>query len=250
MSLSDHQLERYARQIVLKEIGGEGQKRLLAGHVLVVGAGGIGSPAIQYLAAAGVGRMTIIDDDSVSLSNLQRQTLFGTADIGEPKASLAAKAVEALNSDVLVQHLPERINASNAQRLFAGADVVLDGSDNFETRLTVADHALAAKVPLVSASVAQFEGQLAVYRGWEADKPCYRCLVGSDPDRPEASCSEQGVLGVVAGVLGSLGAMEAIRAITGFGEDSAGKLLLIDALSLRFRTLKLTKDPGCPACKA
>ncbi|MDP9414796.1 MAG: HesA/MoeB/ThiF family protein [Pseudomonadota bacterium] len=250
MSLSDHQLERYARQIVLKEIGGEGQKRLLAGHVLVVGAGGIGSPAIQYLAAAGVGRMTIIDDDSVSLSNLQRQTLFGTADIGEPKASLAAKAVEALNSDVLVQHLPERINASNAQRLIAGADVVLDGSDNFETRLTVADHALAAKVPLVSASVAQFEGQLALYRGWEADKPCYRCLVGSDPDRPEASCSEQGVLGVVAGVLGSLGAMEAIRAITGFGEDSAGKLLLIDALSLRFRTLKLTKDPGCLACKA
>ncbi len=250
MSLSDHQLERYARQIVLKEIGGEGQKRLLAGHVLVVGAGGIGSPAIQYLAAAGVGRMTIIDDDSVSLSNLQRQTLFGTADIGEPKASLAAKAVEALNSDVLVQHLPERISASNAQRLIAGADVVLDGSDNFETRLTVADHALAAKVPLVSASVAQFEGQLALYRGWEADKPCYRCLVGSDPDRPEASCSEQGVLGVVAGVLGSLGAMEAIRAITGFGEDSAGKLLLIDALSLRFRTVKLTKDPGCPACKA
>ncbi len=250
MSLSDHQLERYARQIVLKEIGGEGQKRLLAGHVLVVGAGGIGSPAIQYLAAAGVGRMTIIDDDSVSLSNLQRQTLFGTADIGEPKASLAAKAVEALNSDVLVQHLPERISASNAQRLIAGADVVLDGSDNFETRLTVADHALAARVPLVSASVAQFEGQLALYRGWEADKPCYRCLVGSDPDRPEASCSEQGVLGGVAGVLGSLGAMEAIRAITGFGEDSAGKLLLIDALSLRFRTLKLTKDPGCPACKA
>jgi molybdopterin/thiamine biosynthesis adenylyltransferase len=250
VSLSDHQLERYARQIVLKEIGGEGQKRLLAGHVLVVGAGGIGSPAIQYLAAAGVGRMTIIDDDSVSLSNLQRQTLFGTADIGEPKASLAAKAVEALNSDVLVQHLPERINASNAQRLIADADVVLDGSDNFETRLTVADHALAAKVPLVSASVAQFEGQLALYRGWEADKPCYRCLVGSDPDRPEASCSEQGVLGVVAGVLGSLGAMEAIRAITGFGEDSAGKLLLIDALSLRFRTLKLTKDPGCLACKA
>lgn len=250
MSLSDHQLERYARQIVLKDIGGEGQKRLLAGHVLVVGAGGIGSPAIQYLAAAGVGRMTIIDDDSVSLSNLQRQTLFGTADIGEPKASLAAKAVEALNSDVVVQDVPERINASNAQRLIAGADVVLDGSDNFETRLTVADHALAAKVPLVSASVAQFEGQLALYRGWEADKPCYRCLVGSDPDRPEASCSEQGVLGVVAGVLGSLGAMEAIRVITGFGEDSAGKLLLIDALSLRFRTLKLTKDPGCPACKA
>ncbi len=250
MSLSDDQLERYARQIVLKEIGGEGQKRLLAAHVLVVGAGGIGSPAIQYLAAAGVGRMTIIDDDSVSLSNLQRQTLFETADIGQPKASLAAKAVKALNPDVVVQDVAERINASNAQRLFAGADVVLDGSDNFETRLVVADHALFEKVPLVSASVAQFEGQLAVYRGWEPDKPCYRCLVGSDPDRPEASCSEQGVLGAVAGVLGSLGAMEAIRAVTGFGDDSAGKLLLIDLLSLRFRKVKLPKDPGCHACKA
>ncbi len=250
MSLSDDQLERYARQIVLKEIGGEGQKQLLAAHVLVVGAGGIGSPAIQYLAAAGVGRMTIIDDDSVSLSNLQRQTLFATADIGQPKASLAAKAVRALNPELVVQDVAERFNASTAQRLIAGADVVLDGSDNFETRLAVADHALSAKIPLVSASVAQFEGQLAVYRGWEPDKPCYRCLVGSDPDRPEASCSERGVLGAVAGVLGSLGAMEAIRAVTGFGDDSAGKLLLIEALSLRFRTVKLPKDPGCRACKA
>ncbi len=249
MSLSDDQLERYARQIVLKEIGGEGQKRLLRARVVIVGAGGIGSPAIQYLAAAGVGQLTIIDDDKVSLSNLQRQTLFGTAEVGEPKVGLAAKKVEALNPDVLVQAVDERINALNAQRLIAGAQVVLDGSDNFETRLTVADHALAATVPLVSASVAQFEGQLALFRGWETDKPCYRCLVGSDPDRPEASCSDQGVLGAVAGILGSLAAMEAIRAITGFGEDTAGKLLLIDARSLRLRTVKLTKDPGCPACK-
>ncbi len=249
MSLSDDQLERYARQIVLKEIGGEGQKRLLRARVVIVGAGGIGSPAIQYLAAAGVGQLTIVDDDKVSLSNLQRQTLFGTAEVGKPKAGLAAKKVEALNPDILVQAVEERIDALNARRLIAGAEVVLDGSDNFETRLTVADHALAATVPLVSASVAQFEGQLALFRGWETDKPCYRCLVGSDPDRPEASCSDQGVLGAVAGILGSLAAMETIRAITGFGEDSAGKLLLIDALSLRLRSVKLTKDPGCPACK-
>ena len=250
MSLTDLQLERYARHIVLKEIGGEGQRRLLKARAVIVGAGGIGSPAIQYLAAAGVGMLTIIDDDEVALSNLQRQTLYGTADVGQPKARLAKLAVSALNLDVAVNVSADRIDANNARQLIEGADVVLDGSDNFETRLAVADAALAERVPLVSAAVAQFEGQLAVYRGWEADKPCYRCFVGSDPDRPEASCSEQGVLGAMAGVVGSLAAVEAIRVISGFGEDSAGKLLLADALTLRFRTVSLAKDPGCPSCRA
>jgi adenylyltransferase/sulfurtransferase len=250
MSLTDSQLDRYARHIVLGEIGGEGQKKLLRSEVVVVGAGGIGSPAIQYLAAAGVGLLTIIDDDRVDLSNLQRQTLFGTPDIGQPKSRLAKRKVEALNPDVGVDFSARRIDAANAGRFIEGADAVLDGSDNFATRLTVADAALRARVPLISAAVTAFEGQLATFRGWEADKPCYRCLVGVDPERPDATCADAGVLGALAGVMGSLAALETIRAITGFGEDSAGKLLRVDALALRFRTATLPKDPGCPACRA
>ena len=250
MSLSDLQLERYARHIVLREIGGEGQRALLAAQAAVIGAGGIGSPVIQYLAAAGVGRLTIIDYDSVDLSNLQRQTLFGTADTGAPKAGRASEVVAALNPDVMVLVHNVRIDETNARDLLAGADVVIDGSDNFATRLAVADAAQALRIPLVSASVAQFEGQLAVYRGWEPDKPCYRCLVGADPGMQEQSCAEQGVLGAMAGVMGSLAAMEVVRAVTGFGEDSAGKLLLVDALSLRMRLVAVPKDPGCSLCQA
>jgi adenylyltransferase/sulfurtransferase len=246
VTLSDEQLDRYARHIILKEIGGEGQQRLLAGHVAVIGAGGLGSPLIQYLAAAGVGRLTLIDDDVVSLSNLQRQTLFGTGDVGKSKVDVAQAAVARLNPDVEIISRAERLTAHNAASILQGADIVVDGCDNFATRLAVADAALALHIPLVSAAVGQFEGQLAVYRGWEANRPCYRCFVGADPDRPEASCAEQGVLGALTGVLGSLAAMEAIRALTGFGEDSAGKLLIVDALSLRFRTILLPKDPGCP----
>jgi len=248
MDLTDAQLDRYARHIILKEVGGAGQAALLGAHVVVIGAGGIGSPAIQYLAAAGVGRLTLIDDDTVALSNLQRQTLFATADIGALKVDAAAAAVTRLNPDVAITPTPRRIDAGNAAMLLADADVVLDGCDNFATRLAVADAALALRIPLVSAAVGQFEGQLGVFRGWEADKPCYRCFVGADPDRPDISCADQGVLGALTGVMGSLAALEAMRAITGFGDDSAGRLLLVDALSLRFRTLKLPRDPGCPAC--
>ncbi|MCJ8157442.1 HesA/MoeB/ThiF family protein [Sphingomonas sp. LaA6.9] len=249
MDLSDTQLDRYARHIILKEIGGQGQASLLASHAVLIGAGGIGSPAIQYLAAAGVGRLTLIDDDAVSLSNLQRQTLFGTADIGRPKIEAAADAVARLTPDVALTLRQERVTADNAAVLLEGADVVLDGCDNFSTRLAVADATLKLRIPLVSAAVGQFEGQLATYRGWEPDKPCYRCFVGHDPDRPDVSCADQGVLGALTGVMGSLAALEAIRVITGFGEDNAGKLLLVDALSFRFRTLALPKDPGCPACR-
>lgn len=249
LSLSDEQLERYARHIVLKEIGGEGQRRLLDAHVAVIGAGGIGSPLIQYLAAAGVGRLTVIDDDVVALSNLQRQTLFGAEDIGLPKVDAAARAVARLNGDVVFTGVCERLTDGNARALLEGADVVVDGCDNFATRLAVADAALGLRIPLVSAAVGQFEGQLAVYRGWEADRPCYRCLVGGDPDRPDASCADQGVLGALTGVMGSLAAMEAIRAITGFGDDSAGRLLIVDGLAFRFRTIALAKDPGC-SCAA
>ena len=248
--MNDAQLERYARHIVLREIGGMGQRRLLDATVAIVGAGGIGSPAIQYLAAAGVGRLRVIDDDTVSLSNLQRQTLYATRDVGAGKVAMAANVVQRLNPDVRVQGLVQRIDAANAAELLSGAEVVLDGSDSFATRLAVADAALALRVPLVSAAVGQFEGQLAVYRGWEPAKPCYRCFVGGDPGRADASCADQGVLGALTGVLGSLAAIEAVRAITGFGDDSAGKLLLVDALAFRFRTITVPKDPGCAACAA
>lgn len=248
MTLADAELDRYARHIVLKEIGGAGQLRLRAASVVLIGAGGIGSPAIQYLAAAGIGTLRIIDDDIVALSNLQRQTLFGTRDVGTSKVVAAAQTVARLNPGVRVDMKRERVDAVNVKALIEGADVVIDGCDNFATRLAVADACLAYRIPLVSAAIGQFEGQLAVYRGWEADRPCYRCFVGADPDRPDVSCADQGVLGAIAGVVGSLAALEAIRAIVPFGEDPAGKLLLIDALNFRFRTLQLPKDPGCPAC--
>ena len=248
MTFSDDELDRYARHIVLKEVGGAGQARLAAATVAVVGCGGIGAPAIQYLAAAGVGRLRLIDDDRVELSNLQRQVIFGTADLGDPKVSAAAKAVARLNPHVMVEERFMRLGPDNADDLIEGADVVIDGSDNFATRLLVADTALALRIPLVSAAVGQFEGQLSTYRGWEADKPCYRCFVGSDPAGDDASCADTGVLGAAVGVFGSLAALEAIRAIVGFGADAAGSLLLVDTLDARYRTLRLAKDPNCPFC--
>ncbi len=248
MNLSDDELARYARHIVLKEVGGAGQIRLKAATVAIVGAGGIGSPAIQYLGAAGMGRMVLIDDDSVEPSNLQRQTIFTTADTGVAKVEAAAAAVQRINPHVTVATHCTRIDTANVADLLAGADVVLDGCDNFATRFAVADAAHTLRIPLVSAAVGQFEGQLATYRGWEVDKPCYRCFVGEDPERAETSCAEDGVLGPVTGVLGSLAALEVLRAIAPFGDDQAGKLLLVDLLALRFRTIRLPKDPGCRAC--
>lgn len=248
MNFTDDELARYARHIVLREFGGSGQARLKAASVAIVGAGGIGSPAIQYLAAAGVGRLILIDDDAVEPSNLQRQTIYATADTGAPKVEAAAAAARRINPHVVVDTHRLRIGRDNAASLIGGADVVLDGCDNFATRFLVADAAHAARIPLVSAAVGQFEGQLGVYRGWEADRPCYRCFVGEDPERAETSCAEDGVLGPVTGVMGSLAALEALRAIAPFGDDSVGKLLLVDLLSLRFRSVRLPKDPGCALC--
>lgn len=250
MSLSDAELDRYARHIVLREIGGAGQTRLRKSHVLLIGAGGIGSPAIQYLAAAGVGQLTVVDDDAVALSNLQRQTLYGSDDVGRSKVDAAARAVARLNPGVAFTGIPARIDRETAAPTLSthAPDVLVDGSDNFATRLAVSDAALALGIPLVSAAVGEFQGQLGVFRGWEDDRPCYRCFVGDAPERPEVSCAEQGVLGALTGVMGSLAALEAIRACVPFGDDSAGKLLLVDALALRFRTVALPKDPGCRAC--
>ena len=246
--LSPDEMARYARHIVLPEIGGTVQLRLRRAHAVVIGAGGIGSPVIQYLAAAGIGRLTLIDDDRVDASNLQRQTIFATTDIGAPKVAAAAAIVTRLNPHVAVDACAVRVDRENVRGLIDGADVVIDGCDNFDTRLTVADAALAARVPLVSAAVGRFEGQLGVFRGWEPSRPCYRCYVGDAPSREGATCAEEGVIGPVTGILGSFAALEAIRQIAPFGEDSAGKLVLIDLLALRLRTLTLPKDPGCPAC--
>ena len=249
--LSDEQLDRYARHIVLKEIGGEGQARLLAARITLIGAGGIGSPALQYLAAAGVGTLRVIDDDRVSLDNLQRQTLFGTGDVGRPKVEAAAEAVARLNPDVRFEGIECRLDSGNVGELIGGADLVLDGSDNFATRLIVSDHCVAARIPLVSAAIGQFQAQIATFRGWEATSPCYRCFVGDAFDAEDCdSCSEQGVLGAMAGIAGSWAALEAVRAITGFGGDSRGKLHVFDGLAPALRTVRIVKDPACSACGA
>jgi molybdopterin-synthase adenylyltransferase len=249
LTLTDAQLDRYARHIVLRDIGGAGQVKLLSAHVLVIGAGGIGCPAIQYLAGAGVGRITIVDDDTVSLSNLQRQVLYGTEDVGKPKVAVAAEQVMLINPDVYVTGLQQRIGRDTDAALLDGVDVILDGSDNFTTRLIVNDLSVAARVPLVSAAIGQFHGQIGTFTGWQADKPCYRCFVGDahDPDDCD-TCVDLGVLGAMVGLMGSFAAMEAIRVITGFGEDQAGKLHLIDGLMPNMRTIKLPKDPACSTC--
>ncbi|MGZ8997907.1 MAG: HesA/MoeB/ThiF family protein [Allosphingosinicella sp.] len=249
MTLTDGQLDRYARHIVLKEIGGAGQKALLATHVAVVGAGGIGATAIPYLAAAGIGRLRVIDDDRVSLDNLQRQILFATDDIGKGKIDVVAGRVFALNPEVRFAGMAIRLERSNVAEILDGVDLVLDGSDNFATRLAVSDHCTRSKIPLVSAAIGQFQAQIGTFRGWEPDKPCYRCYVGDAFDAEDCdTCSELGVIGAMAGLAGSWAALEAIRQITRLGDDAAGKLHVFDGLKPSLRTMKIVKDPACAAC--
>jgi adenylyltransferase/sulfurtransferase len=251
VNLDDLQLDRYARHIVLREIGGEGQRKLLASHAVLIGAGGIGGPALQYLAAAGLGRLTLIDDDIVSLDNLQRQILFGTKDVGRPKAETAGEAVARLNPDPRFEAVRERLDVANAQSLLEGADVVVDGSDNFATRLAVSDACTAARIPLVSAAIGQFQIQIGTWRGWEPGRPCYRCFVGDAFDSEDCdSCSELGILGAAAGLAGSWAALEAMRALLGFGGEAAGRLHIFDALAPAMRSLTIVKDPACRACAA
>lgn len=249
MPLSPTQLERHARHIVLPEIGGAGVAKLNAAHVLLVGLGGIGCPALQYLAGAGIGRLTLIDDDSVDLSNLQRQTLFTPADVGQPKAEVAARWAMGFDPALDVTAIAQRIGPANAADLLAGADVILDGTDNFATRLLVSDSATQLHIPLVSAAIGRFQGQIGTFRGWLPDAPCYRCFVGDAFDAEDCdTCAEQGVLGAMVGLVGSFAAMEVVRAITGFGEGTGGKLHLFDGLKPLWRTLKIAKDPECKAC--
>jgi molybdopterin/thiamine biosynthesis adenylyltransferase len=216
---------------------------------VLVGAGGIGSPAIQYLAAAGIGRLTLIDDDRVSLDNLQRQTLFGTADVDRLKVEAAAEAAVHLNPDLRFAGIAERLTSANVASLLAGADLVLDGSDNFATRLLVSDHCTAARIPLVSAAVGRFQTQIGTFTGWLPGCPCYRCFVGDAFDAEDCdTCSELGVLGAFVGLAGSFAAMEAVRRIVGFGDPAVGKLHVFDGLAPAMRTLRIVKDPGCSAC--
>ena len=249
MNLTDQQLDRYARHIVLRDIGGAGQSKLLASHALLIGAGGIGCPAIQYLAAAGVGAISVVDDDVVSLSNLQRQVLYGAAQIGEAKVDAAAAAVAHLNPDVQFHAIEQRIDRDTSSEILTNIDVVIDGSDNFATRLIVNDLCLTSQVPLVSAAIGQFHGQIGTFTGWHSDRPCYRCFVGDahDPDDCD-DCTTQGVLGAMCGLMGSFAAMEAIRLLTGFGEDAAGKLHIFDGMKPSMRTITLSKDPACSSC--
>ncbi len=250
MSLNDDQVERYARHIVLRDVGGAGQQKLLASRVLVIGAGGLGSPVAMYLAAAGVGTIGIVDDDDVSLSNLQRQILYGTADVGKPKVEIAKTTLAALNPDVRVEPHHCRLTAANAVALISDYDIVADGSDNFDTRFLVNDACFLEKIPLVSAAIGQFEGQLSTFKAYEdAAAPCYRCIFPEKPP-PGAipSCAEAGVIGAVAGVLGSLQAVELIKELLSMGESMAGRLLIYDALTTNMRSVRVKADPSCLLC--
>jgi adenylyltransferase/sulfurtransferase len=251
MAFSDEEVERYARHLVLREMGGAGQARLAAARVLIVGAGGLGCPAALYLAAAGVGTLGIVDDDTVSLSNLQRQILFRTQDVGQTKTGAATAALKALNPNVAVEMHTVRLTGANARAIISAYDIVADGSDNFETRLLVQDICFALGRTLVSAAVTEFEGQLATFKPHEGRGvyPCYRCLLPEPPPPGTMqNCSQSGVLGAAAGVMGSLQALEVLKEIAGLGTSLAGRLLLYDALGTRFRTVTLLPDPACRLC--
>ena len=245
MSLSDEELERYARHIVLREVGGVGQKKLKAAKIAVIGAGGIGSVVVPALTGAGVGGLTIIDSDTVELSNLHRQPLFKESDAGQPKAELAAAFARNLNRFVDVRPVSERIAADNAGALLAGHGLVIDGSDNFATRLAVSDACVGLSIPLVSAAAVQFQGQVGLFRS----RPCYRCFVGDAFDADDCdTCAELGVLGALSGTVGSFAALLAINAIVGIGGNQAGKVHLFDGVKLDWRTITIPADPNCKAC--
>lgn len=246
------EVERYARHIVLHEIGGPGQQKLKKSSILVVGAGGLGAPALLYLAATGIGRLVVVDDDIVSLSNLQRQVIHSTPDIGKPKTQSAGEAVHALNPHVEFVGVDSRIDANNAMQLIADVDVVIDGSDNFSTRYLVSDACALAKKPLVTAALGRFDATVTTLRPHEkaldgTPNPTYRCLFPEPPPPGTVpSCAEAGILGALAGMAGSLVALEAIRAIVGFGEGLVGRLLMIDTRAMRFETLSYGWDPDNP----
>ncbi len=247
MSLSEAEILRYSRQIILPQVGGRGQERLKAARVLVVGAGGLGSPALLYLAAAGVGTLGVCDGDAVDPTNLQRQVIHGTQDVGRPKVDSAAEALRRLNPEVSVRRHPGRLTAASAPEVLAGYDVVVDGTDTFPSKFLVNDACVAAGVPYVFSGILGFEGQiLTVVPG---SGPCYRCFFREPPPPGSVpTCAQAGILGPVAGVMGSLQALEVLKLLLGIGDPLAGRLLLFDGLGLSFRELRIHRDPRCPAC--
>jgi molybdopterin/thiamine biosynthesis adenylyltransferase len=245
VTLSDQELERYARHIVLPQVGGVGQRKLKAASIALIGAGGIGSAIIPALAGAGVGRLTIIDDDLVEVANLHRQPLFGDSDVGRPKAELAAWFARDRNRFVQVNPVCGRIDAANAEGLLAGHSLVIDGSDNFATRLAVSDACVRLASPLLSAAAVQFQGQVGLFRG----RPCYRCFVGDAFDAEDCdNCAELGVLGALTATVGSFAALLAINSIIGIGPDPHAKLFLLDGEKLIWRTIAVPADSACSAC--
>lgn len=251
--LSPARLDRFARHIVLPEIGGAGQVALAGKHIAVIGLGGIGSPALQYLAGAGIGRFTLVDDDVVDASNLQRQTIFTSRDVGHGKATSARRWLANFDDALSVNISDNRITTDNVGDLIAGADLVLDGTDNFATRLAVSDACVAERVPLLSAAVGRFQGQVGAFAGHLVGQPCYRCFVGDAFDAEDCdTCAEDGMLGAMAGWTGSFAAMQAVRVllsgVSRFGDPMWGKLHILDGMGASMRTLKISKDEGCKGC--
>lgn len=251
--LSDARLDRFARHIVLPEIGGAGQVALAGKHVAVIGLGGIGSPALQYLSASGIGRFTLVDYDVVDASNLQRQTIFTSRDIGHGKATSARRWLANFDDALDVSISDERITADNVGDLIAGTDLVLDGTDNFATRLSVSDACVAERVPLLSAAVGRFQGQVGAFAGHLVGQPCYRCFVGDAFDAEDCdTCAEDGMLGAMAGWTGSFAAMQAVRilleGVSAFGDPQFGKLHILDGMKPGMRTLSIAKDDACKGC--
>lgn len=248
IDLDDEQLLRYSRHILLPEIGIEGQQRLLAAHALVIGAGGLGSPVCLYLAASGVGRITVCDHDKVDLTNLQRQIVHHTDSIGQPKVESAARTLARINPQVRVTAIQERIEGARLEELVAQADVVIDATDNFATRHAINRACVKLRKPLVSGAGIRFDGQLAVFDLRQEASPCYHCLFPEEGDLEEMRCAVMGVFAPVVGVVGSVQAAEALKLLMGIGEPLVGRLLLLDVLSMQWRTVKLKRDPACKVC--
>ena len=245
--MNDEQLLRYSRQIMLPAIDIDGQQRLLDSRVLIIGLGGLGSPVSMYLAAAGVGHLTLCDDDKVDLSNLQRQIAHGTADIGLPKTESAKNTLLALNPEVNVVTINHRLTGDELLKQVEIHDLVVDASDNFATRFLINEVCVATKKPLVSGAAIRMEGQITVFRNDHADSPCYRCIY-KDEEENQLSCSESGVLSPVVGIIGSIQALETLKIICDVGKDLHGRLLIFDGKAMEWRTINLKKDPGCPVC--
>tara|TARA_B100001013_G_scaffold74713_1_gene39808 strand:+ start:116 stop:922 length:807 start_codon:yes stop_codon:yes gene_type:complete len=247
IEFTDEQIERYSRHIILPEVGGSGQQKMLEARVLLLGAGGLGSPAAYYLAAAGIGNLGIVDFDRVDLSNLQRQIIHSTERIGMLKTESAKKTIEALNPDVNISLYNERLDSSNIMNLIEGYDYIVDGSDNFPTRYLVNDACVMKNKTLIHGSIYRFEGQVTVFK--PGDGPCYRCLYPEPPPPGMVpNCQEGGVLGVLAGVIGNLQVVEVLKLVLGIGKTLVGKLIIYDALNTEFRNLRLRKDTNCPIC--